>query len=173
MADAPSSGTGTKPITAWVMTISDRCTQGKAEDRSGPLAIELLAEADIATLHHLCVPDEVDQIQAGIREGIAAHADLIFTTGGTGIAPRDCTPEATEPLLAMRLDGLINAIRRRGETKVATALISRGVAGVAITDDHRAIVVNAPGSPGGVRDAIAVLTPVLPHLVDQLSGGDH
>lgn len=161
------------PMRAWVLTISDRCASGAAQDRSGPLAVELLAEAAITTLHHSCVPDEVDQIQAAIREGLAAQANLIFTTGGTGIAPRDCTPEATEPFIIQRLDGLINAIRAKGEAKVATAVISRGLAGVAIHDGHRAIIVNAPGSPGGVRDAIMVLAPLLPHLIDQLAGGDH
>lgn len=173
MEDSPITDAGTTPITAWIMTISDRCALGECEDRSGPLAISLLADANVTTIHHTCVPDEIEQIQAGIRAGLAERADLIFTTGGTGIAPRDHTPEATEPFLSIRLDGITDAIRRRGEATVATALISRGLAGVAINDDHRAIILNAPGSPGGVRDAIAVLAPLLPHVIDQLIGGDH
>ncbi|MCT2996417.1 MogA/MoaB family molybdenum cofactor biosynthesis protein, partial [Propionibacterium freudenreichii] len=98
---------------------------------------------------------------------------VVLTTGGTGISPRDLTPEATEPLLVARLDGVADAIRRRGEEHVVTALLSRGLVGITGHGMDSAVVVNAPGSTGGVRDAIAVLGPLVAHLIDQLDGGDH
>ena len=112
---------------------------------------------------------ETAAITAAVEDG----ARLVFTTGGTGLAPRDVTPEATEPLLATRIDGLADAIRRRGEEKIASAALSRGLVGVTARSPEGALVVNAPGSRGGVSDAVAVIGPLAAHIIDQLAGGDH
>lgn len=153
---------------ARVITVSDRCSTGEAEDLSGPLAVRLLADYGIdATL--VVVPDDIDAIRGAEADG----ARFILTTGGTGVSPRDVTPEATEPLLATRIDGLADAVRRRGENSVASAVLSRGLVGVTRRGSEGALVVNAPGSRGGVADAVAVVGPLVSHVLDQLGGGDH
>ena len=160
-------------IPAAVITVSDRCAAGQAEDRSGPLAVELLAGHGLAAPAPMVVPDGIDSVADAIARAIAEGARLVFTTGGTGVAPRDVTPQATAPLLASRLDGVADAIRRRGAEKVPNALLSRGVVGVPGHGPSAALVVTAPGSIGGVRDAVAVVGPLVPHVIDQLQGGDH
>ena len=162
----------TEMIPARVITVSDRCSAGNAEDLSGPLAARLLAEHGVDA-SVVIVPDEVDAIRAAITAAVEDGARLVFTTGGTGLAPRDVTPEATEPLLATRIDGLADAIRRRGEEKIASAALSRGLVGVTARSPEGALVVNAPGSRGGVTDTIAVIGPLVAHIIDQLAGGDH
>lgn len=159
-------------LAARVITVSDRCARGEAEDRSGPLALSLLAghgiSADLAL-----VPDDIPAIRAAIRSACEAGARLVLTTGGTGVSPRDNTPEATAPLLAARIDGLADAVRRRGEASVPAACLSRGLVGVTERGPGGALVVNAPGSCGGVADAVAVVGPLVAHIIDQLDGGDH
>ena len=159
-------------IPARVITVSDGCSAGLAEDLSGPLAARLLADHGVEA-SVVIVPDEVDAIRAAITAAVEDGARFVFTTGGTGISPRDVTPEATEPLLVTRIDGLADAIRRRGEEKVASAALSRGLVGVTARSTEGALVVNAPGSRGGVTDAVAVIGPLVAHIVDQLAGGDH
>ena len=151
-------------IPARVITVSDRCSAGLAEDLSGPLAARLLADHGVEASVHV-VPDEVDAIRAAITAAVEDGARFVFTTGGT--------PEATEPLLVTRIDGLADAIRRRGEEKVASAALSRGLVGVTARSPEGALVVNAPGSRGGVTDAVAVIGPLVAHIIDQLAGGDH
>ena len=146
-------------IPARVITVSDRCSAGLAEDLSGPLAARLLADHGVEASVRV-VPDEVDAIRAAITAAVEDGARFVFTTGGTGLAPRDVTPEATEPLLVTRIDGLADAIRRRGEEKVASAALSRGLVGVTARSPEGALVVNAPGSRGGVTDAVAVIGPL-------------
>ena len=156
-----------------VLTVSDRASAGAYADHSGPLAAELLAEHGIdATV--AVVPDDPAEIRRGIRSAIKQGARVVLTTGGTGIAPRDVTPQVTAEMLTLALPGIVDEIRRRGAEKVPTAVLSRAEAGV-ITSKKRppAFVVNAPGSTGGVRDTIAVIGPLAAHLVDQLDGGDH
>ena len=159
-------------IPARVITVSDRCHAGTAEDLSGPLAARLLAEHGVEASVTV-IPDEAEAIRAAITTAVASGARLVFTTGGTGLAPRDVTPEATEPLLATRIDGLADAIRRRGEENVASAALSRGLVGVTARSPEGALVVNAPGSRGGVTDTVAVIGPLVAHILDQLAGGDH
>lgn len=164
--------TGDGPL-ARVVTVSDRCARGEREDLSGPLAARLLADAGIAAGPVVVVPDGVESVRAAIAAALADGCRLVLTTGGTGIGPRDVTPEATAPLLAARLDGLADAIRRRGEASAPTACLGRGLVGISARGADAALVVNAPGSPGGVRDAVAVVAPLLGHVLDQLDGGDH
>lgn len=168
--DPASSATAAR---ARVITVSDRCAAGEREDLSGPLAARLLTEAGVPVGPVVVVPDGVESVRAAIEAALEKGCRLVLTTGGTGVGPRDLTPEATGPLLATRLDGLAEAIRRRGEAAVPAACLSRGLAGVSARRAGAALIVNAPGSPGGVRDVVAVLAPVLGHVLDQLDGGDH
>lgn len=155
-----------------VITVSDRCARGEAQDRSGPLAVQLLTEAGVAAAVTL-IPDGADSVTSAVRKVLATGARVVVTTGGTGVGPRDRTPEGTAGLLEQELPGLAEAIRARGAQSVPTAALSRGLAGVAAGSAGPAVVVNAPGSAGGVRDALAVLNPLLGHLLSQLDGGDH
>ncbi|WP_370275994.1 molybdenum cofactor biosynthesis protein B [Georgenia sp. SYP-B2076] len=155
-----------------VITVSDRCSRGEAEDRSGPLAAALLAEVGVAAAV-VVVPDGAESVRAAVRGALDDGARLVLTTGGTGVGPRDATPEGTRPLLARELPGVAEAIRARGAAAVPFAVLSRGLAGIAAGAAGEALVVNVPGSPGAVRDAVAVLAPLVPHVLDQLGGGAH
>ena len=148
-----------------VITVSDRVSQGLRDDASGPLLVELLG----AAAPPLVVPDEQDQIAAAVQDSVAAGYDVVVTTGGTGIAPRDVTPEAVAPLLDRELPGVLEAVRAVGRATVPTASLSRGVAGVM----GPAFVVTLPGSTGGARDGATVLRDLAQHVVDQLAGHDH
>lgn len=153
---------------AVVVTVSDRCASGAAQDRSGPAAAALLEGAGYAVTVRV-IPDGVDEVRRALRTAIAEGARLVVTTGGTGIGPRDLTPEATLDVVDRVLPGIPEAIRAAGAAVLPTAVLSRGVAGTI----GRTLVVNAPGSPGGVTDALAVVIPLVPHVLSQLDGGDH
>lgn len=156
-----------------VITISDRANHGDYEDRSGPVARDALAAAGFECADVVVVPDDVEPIQTAIRAAIADGARIVFTTGGTGVAPRDVTPEATAALGGQDLPGIPEEIRRRGLANTPLAIASRGLA-VALRDGGRsALVVNAPGSRGGARDAVAVVVEVGAHVVGQLDGEGH
>ena len=154
---------------ARVVTVSDRSHGGLRHDTSGPLLSELLIELGFAEAEVVVVPDEVDEVQTALRNAIADGVDLVATTGGTGFAPRDVTPEATRAVIDREAPGLAEALRLFNREKVPTTILSRAVAGIA----DSTIVVNLPGSTSGVRDGVAVLAPVIGHAVVQLRGGDH
>ncbi|MEU8774678.1 MogA/MoaB family molybdenum cofactor biosynthesis protein [Streptomyces sp. NPDC048606] len=151
-----------------VVTASNRASQGVYADRGGPLLAEALAELGFTVDGPRVVPDG-DPVEQALREGVAAGYDVILTTGGTGISPTDRTPDATARVLDYEIPGIPQAIRAEGLAKVPTAALSRGLAGVA----GRTLIVNLPGSPGGVKDGLGVLARILPHAVDQIRGGDH
>jgi molybdenum cofactor biosynthesis protein B len=155
---------------ALVVTVSDRSARGERADTSGPLLAELLTGLGFAVGEVVVVPDEVDAIQGVLREAAATAYDVVVTTGGTGLAPRDVTPEATRAVLEREAPGIADALRRQGESAVPTAILSRGVAGTL----GATLIVNLPGSGGGVRDGVAVLARIVGHAVAQLrGGGDH
>jgi molybdenum cofactor biosynthesis protein B len=154
---------------AVVVTVSDRSHGGLRHDTSGPLLVDLLRECGFTVGDPTVVPDEQDAIEAALREAVAAGVEAVLTTGGTGFSGRDVTPEATRRVLDREAPGLSEAIRQHNRDRVPTTILSRGVAGVA----GGTLVVNLPGSTGGVRDGMAVLRPVIGHAVAQLRGADH
>ena len=149
---------------AGVLTISDGVFEGTREDESGEVLAALLAEESFAVERRV-VPDDRDAIAEAIAE-LAEEAAVVLTTGGTGLGPRDVTPEATSEVLERFAPGISEALRADSLAKTPHALLSRGMAGVR----GRALVVNLPGSPGGCRDGFAVLRPALRHAVELLAG---
>jgi molybdenum cofactor synthesis domain-containing protein len=154
---------------AVVVTASNRASAGVYEDRSGQALAAGLRELGFEVEGPHVRPDDVAELTAVLRAAVASGADVVVTTGGTGLSPTDVTPEATRPVIEREAPGLAEAVRRYGEPKVPTSVLSRGIAGTA----GRTLLVNLPGSTGGVKDGLAVLGPLLPHVVSQLRGGDH
>jgi molybdenum cofactor synthesis domain-containing protein len=151
-----------------VITASNRAAAGTYEDKTGPVIVAWLRERGYEVPDAVIVPDG-PPVEAALRAAVGAGVDVVLTTGGTGVTPTDRTPEATLAVLDFEIPGLADAIRAAGLPKVPTAVLSRGMAGVA----GRTLIVNLPGSSGGVRDGLAVLASVLDHAVDQVRGGDH
>ncbi|MDK3256263.1 MogA/MoaB family molybdenum cofactor biosynthesis protein [Blastococcus capsensis] len=155
---------------AVVVTASNRAAAGVYEDRSGQALATGLRELRFAVEGPHVRPDDVEALTAVLREAVESGADVVLTTGGTGLTPTDVTPEATRAVLEREAPGIAEAVRRYGaENGVPTAVLSRGLAGTA----GRTLIVNLPGSTGGVQDGLAVLGPLFPHVVSQLRGGDH
>lgn len=156
-------------LDALVVTVSTRAAAGVYADRSGPVLVEELTRLGFAVGEPLVVPDG-DAVGDALRDAVAAQRAVVITTGGTGLSPQDHTPEQTRAVVEREIPALAAEITRYGvEHGVPTALLSRGVAGVA----GRTLIVNLPGSSGGARDGMVVLAPVLRHAVSQLRGGDH
>ncbi|GAC1440076.1 MAG: MogA/MoaB family molybdenum cofactor biosynthesis protein [Mycobacteriales bacterium] len=153
--------------TAAVITVSDRSHGGLRHDSSGPLLASLLVELGFEVSEVVVVPDEVGAVQEAVRAALGR--DVVVTTGGTGFAPRDITPEAVRGLLERDAPGIVEALRQHRRDEVPTTILSRAVAGTV----GSTFVVTLPGSTGGVRDGVTVLAPVVGHLVAQLRGGDH
>ena len=155
---------------AVVVTASNRASAGVYEDRSGQTLAAGLRDLGFAVEGPHVRPDDVEALTAVLRDAVASGADVVLTTGGTGLTPTDQTPEMTRQVLDYEVPGIAEAIRGYGLAQgVATACLSRGLAGVA----RRTLVVNLPGSLGGVKDGLAVLMPILGHTLDQIAGGDH
>ncbi len=153
---------------ARVIVASNRAAKGVYEDKTGPVITAWLAGRGWDVPDPVVVEDG-DPVGEALRDAVAAGVQVIVTTGGTGISPTDRTPDVTRAILDYELPGVADAIRAAGLPAVPTAVLSRGVAGVA----GRTLVVNLPGSRGGVKDGLGVLDGILDHAVDQLAGGDH
>lgn len=153
---------------ARVIIASTRASTSEYPDKCGPIITEWLGQQGFAAENPVVVADG-EPVGDALRDALDAGVDVVITSGGTGISPTDTTPEQTVALLDYMIPGLADAIRRAGEPKVPTAVLSRGVCGVA----GRTLVINLPGSPGGVRDGLAVLANVLDHALGQLAGEDH
>jgi molybdenum cofactor synthesis domain-containing protein len=157
-------------IRALAVTVSNRAAAGIYEDRSGPVLAQLLRSAGCSVVDGPLVVADGEPVAAALRDAVATGYDVVVTTGGTGLTPADLTPEMTRRVLDREIPGIAEALRSAGAAAgVPAAILSRGVAGVAA----QTLIVNLPGSTGGVRDGMAVLAPVLGHAVSQIHGGDH
>ncbi|WDZ85973.1 MogA/MoaB family molybdenum cofactor biosynthesis protein [Micromonospora cathayae] len=155
-------------IRARVIVASNRAAAGVYADTSGPLLVAGLRELGCVVDEPVVVPDG-EPVGTALRAAVADGVDVVLTSGGTGVTPTDRTPDVTRAVLDHEIPGIAEAIRAHSRAAVPTAVLSRGLAGVA----GRTLVVNLPGSTGGARDGLAVLGPILRHTVDQLRGGDH
>lgn len=156
-------------IRAGVITVSDRGSQGIREDRSGPEIVKLLEGIGAEVRDSAIVPDEIDRIQASLIDfADQRRMDLIVTTGGTGVSPRDVTPDATMAVIDREVPGMAEAMRRESHRITPHALISRAVVGIR----GRTLIVNLPGSPKSVRENLAVILPAIGHAVEKIKGDD-
>lgn len=150
---------------AVVLTVSDRCSRGEQVDVSGPAVAQLLKAAGVASVSTRTVPDEIDAIITALRH-YAQNAQLIVTTGGTGLAARDVTPDATRLVCDRLVDGLAERMRADGLQHTPFAALSRAVCGIS----GDTLIVNLPGSPAGAESSLAAIMPLLPHALDLLAG---
>lgn len=153
-----------------ILTISDRASRGEYEDKAGPLMVAILTErTNWQVARQEVVADEVDEIAAALRAWCDAGVHLILTTGGTGFAPRDVTPEATKAVIERETPGIAEALRAESLKITRHAMLSRGVAGIR----GRTLIVNLPGNPKAVKESLDILLPVLPHALDLLTQASH
>lgn len=156
-------------FTAAVITVSDRSSRGQRADASGPVAVAALRDAGVDCPDAVVVADGADSVERALRDALSDGARLIVTTGGTGVGPRDQTPEGTERLVTQRVPGIAEELRRRSAAEKPAGMLSRGIAGIA----EGALIVNLPGSPAGVRSGMPVVLSVAGHVLGQLRGDDH
>lgn len=152
-------------ITVAVLTLSDKGSKGERDDSSGPLIRDMVKKINAEILHHDILPDEKDLIKQKLVQ-YAGKVDLILTTGGTGLSPRDVTPEATLEVIDKEVPGLAEAMRLEGLTKTRRAMLSRAVAGV----KGKSLIINLPGSPKAVREGLSCILDVLPHAIEKIKG---
>lgn len=158
-------------LTAYVITVSDRSFDGVREDRGGPLAVGLLRDAGFSCADAEVVPDGARSVEDALRRAVATGARLIITTGGTGVGPRDETPEGTRPVVTREIPGVAEELRRSGLADTPLSVLSRGVAGIA--DPEGALIVNLPGSTRAVASGVPIVLGVAAHIIEQVAGGDH
>jgi molybdenum cofactor synthesis domain-containing protein len=157
-------------IRALAITVSNRAAAGIYEDRSGPVLADLLRAAGCDVVDGPLVVPDGEAVERALRDSVTQGYDVAVTTGGTGLTPTDLTPEMTRRVLDREIPGIPEALRAAGAAAgIPSAILSRGLAGIAA----RTLIVNLPGSSGGVRDGMKVLQPILAHAVDQIRGGDH
>jgi len=148
-----------------ILTLSDRASQGLRKDESGEIIKEMIKDLNAELIEYEVLPDERDLIKERLI-ALSKEADLILTTGGTGVSPRDVTPDATREVIDYEIPGMAEAMRQEGMRHTPFAMISRAVAGVR----GRTLIVNLPGSPGGVRDCLSVIRDVIPHAIEKIKG---
>ena len=154
---------------AQVITVSTRAASGVRADTSGAVLVQALTDIGFDCAPAIVIPDGPEVAEA-ITGAVDAGFDVVITTGGTGLTPNDNTPEYTQPLFDREIPGIADSIRAYGVAQgIPTAVLSRGVSG----QRGRSLIINAPGSPGGAKDAIAVIAPIIVHALDQINGGDH
>lgn len=157
------------PISVVVITVSDRSAAGSRVDSSGPVAVAALRAAGFACDDARVVADGVASVEGALRDALGTGAGIVITTGGTGVSPRDETPEATRRVIERELPGIAEELRRRGSADTPASLLSRGVAGT-VGD---AVIINLPGSPAAVTVGVELIVTLAGHLLDQLAGRDH
>ncbi len=159
----------TSQVRAAVITVSDRNAAGTRGDGSGPIAVEALRADGFACDDPVVIPDGEDAVAEAVQRAVEGGAAVVVTTGGTGIGPRDRTPEGTRRVIDQEVPGIAEELRRRGAQVLPAGMLSRGLSGIA----GGALVVNLPGSPSAVRDGMPVIVSIARHVVSQLSGADH
>lgn len=153
---------------AVVITVSDRGSRGERPDGSGPAVEEILREMGMEIMGRRIIPDEREMIRRTLLEWCDGGADLIVTTGGTGVSPRDVTPDATLDVIDREIPGMAEAMRRQSAAVTPHAMISRAMAGIR----GRTLIINLPGSPKGARENLAVLRPALGHAIEKIKGDE-
>lgn len=156
-------------ICAGIITVSDKGSQGKRDDLSGPAIAEMLAGTAIEVKHTIIIPDETDKIKEAIIDfADVKELDLILTNGGTGVSPRDLTPDATLQIIDKEIPGMAEAMRQKSMQITPHAMISRAVAGIR----GKSLIINLPGSPKGAKENLAVVLPALKHAIEKIKGDD-